>query len=315
VFPAVPTEPPPPAPAQTPRPRPTRTPAPRPAGGQPTATAASVGATTTISTTGTTSASATSTPRGSTGFAGNEELFFRLASDWGSAFPGQEVQFTFVLRNLRPSAADGANDLKNVNLQSILPTNLTIKGANADQGADPTVAGNNVEYRLDALRPGESREITILTEIKAGIAAGTQIVTQGQLRYDGLAQPLFSNIVSVLVVGNAPTGTTTASTATTTTNPSGTAGVPTSTSAPYPIGSATAAVPTNTSVAPTATRGSGQPTLVPTQPAQPTVAGGTGGSTAPLPTTSTGVPLAGVLLLGMTLITRTWRLHRSRERV
>jgi hypothetical protein len=312
----VPTEPPPPVPAQTPRPRPTRTPAPvqRPAGGQqPTAPVVSQTAATTTASPG---PSATATPRGSTGFAGNETLFFRLASDWGSAFPGQEVRYTFVLRNLRSAAADGSNDLRNLNLQSILPANLTIRGASADQGNDPTVAGNNVEYRLDTLRPGESREITIVTEIKAGIAAGTQLVTQGQLRYDGLAQPLFSNIVSVLVVGNAPTGTTATNPSATT---SATVAGPTSTSAPYPVGSATTAATvstTRTSTTSTPTRVPTQATSTPTQAApQPTIAGGTDGPTAPLPTTSTGVPLAGVLLLGMTLITRTWRLHRARERV
>jgi hypothetical protein len=36
---------------------------------------------------------------------------------------------------------------------------------------------------------------------------------------------------------------------------------------------------------------------------------------APLPATSTGVPLAGLVLLGMTLLVRTIRIKRSRERL
>jgi hypothetical protein len=36
---------------------------------------------------------------------------------------------------------------------------------------------------------------------------------------------------------------------------------------------------------------------------------------APLPATSTGVPLAGFVLLGMTLLIRTIRIKRSRERL
>ncbi|HMQ35226.1 MAG TPA: hypothetical protein PKD53_31195, partial [Chloroflexaceae bacterium] len=50
-----------------------------------------------------------------------------------------------------------------------------------------------------------------------------------------------------------------------------------------------------------------QPT-VPPFPYQP-------GPPAPLPETTAGVPLLGILLGGMTLLTRTWRLHRAKERI
>jgi hypothetical protein len=47
----------------------------------------------------------------------------------------------------------------------------------------------------------------------------------------------------------------------------------------------------------------------------PPAAGGQSGSQAPLPNTSAGIPFLGVLLLGATLLTRTIRLHRARERI
>jgi hypothetical protein len=43
--------------------------------------------------------------------------------------------------------------------------------------------------------------------------------------------------------------------------------------------------------------------------------GGGDDESAPLPDTSSGVPMAGVLLLGMTLLVRTVRLHRAKERL
>jgi hypothetical protein len=52
---------------------------------------------------------------------------------------------------------------------------------------------------------------------------------------------------------------------------------------------------------------------VPTTPADE--AGATSSRKAPLPATSTGVPLAGLVLLGLTMVVRTVRLHRARERV
>jgi hypothetical protein len=44
-------------------------------------------------------------------------------------------------------------------------------------------------------------------------------------------------------------------------------------------------------------------------------AGGTPSSTAPLPNTSSGMPIFGFALLGMTLMVRTVRLHRVQSRI
>jgi len=226
------------------------------------------------------------------------DVFFRLASDWGSAYPGQQVNFTLVVRNTRPPVADGSSTLRNITVRSTLPTNLEVLGARADRGVDPTVSGNDVTYTLDQLQPGEGVEITIPTRIRPDVTAGTLIVVQGQLFYAGLAPaPLFSNIVSVQVVGAAQPPT------------APIAQQVTPTAAPYPPPRSPTAARTATSgptatSAPTATP---LPTIALAPPPAP--------PPAPLPETSAGVPLLGVMLLGGTLLTRTIRLHRARSRL
>ncbi len=214
------------------------------------------------------------------------------------------MRFTLVVRNTRTGG--DANILNNVNLRSVLPSNLEVLAAQTDR-TDPTIAGQEVRYTINQLQPGQGVELTILTRIRPNVAAGTLLVVQGQLLYDGLTQAAFSNIASVLVVDSGQPTVVQVITATATA-PSGTA---TPGAYPPPATSPTVEPATATvaaaGIAPTATATLepiiGQP---PTTPPPPT---------APLPDTSTGVPLMGVLLLGLTLFTRTWRLHRSRERI
>ncbi|RRR77874.1 MAG: hypothetical protein EI684_00980 [Candidatus Viridilinea halotolerans] len=273
----------------------------------------------------------TAAPTVIAGMASEGDLFFRMSSDWGSAYPGQQVNFTLVLRNTQGSSAhvhmtlqggqkvfflpvaydelnsqvSQGNALGNLTLRVVMPDNLELLDAQADRGTDPTLSGQEVVHRLDQLGAGEGVELTVATRIRPNVAAGTFLVAQGQLLYEGRAQALFSNIVSVLVVGalqptvgQLVTGVPVADTPL----PS-TAVSPTATFAP--------AAPTDAAVA-----AGDAPTAVPTvrATAAPAVATEPAAG-APLPDTRTGVPFVGILLLGMTLFTRTWRLHRARERL
>jgi hypothetical protein len=310
-IPGVPTEPPTPEaiiifdPARPPQVRPTAAVRPTRVALAPTRTPASLipipPGTTTAGT-----AVATGSPQPTTGPGATTDVFFRMASDWGSAYPGQQVNYTIVVRNTRPPAAGGANDLRNVRVSSNLPGNVQVLGARADRGTDPTVSGNSVSYSIAQLQPGEGVEITVASQIRPDVTIGTLLVAQSQLLYDGLAQAAFSNIVSVQVVGNAqaPTasaviGSPTPQQPNATTGASPTAGTPAAgaSATPQRTASATAAAQQPTAAAPTAV-----PTVAPPKP-------------APLPETSAGVPLFGIALLGGTLLTRTWRLHRAKSRV
>ncbi len=284
--PALPTEPPPPAPVATVAPRPTATPRPRPPA-SPTPVPA---------------ASPTPTPTESPALAvfSESDLLLRLSSDWGSAYAGQDIVFTVVLGNTHPAQTIGA-----VSLRSVMPSNLQVLGANASRGADPTINGQTVTYISPDLAPGERVEVTIATRIRSNVAAGTLLVAQAQASYSGLSRPVFSNISTVLVVGAQPamTGTATLApmmspTVTVTASPTVLPATATATASP----AATATV--SSGIAPTAT-----------VTATPPAAGGQSGGPAPLPETSAGIPLLGVLLLGATLLTRTIRLHRARERL
>jgi hypothetical protein len=253
-------------------------------------------------------------------------------SDWGSAFPEQDVVYTLILRNNRPTTDDQSGTLRNVLVRSSMPRNLVIKGASADRGSDPTIAGNEITYKIGSLKAGEAIEIQVYTMIKEGVDIGTILVAQGELLYDDLRRPMLSNIATVNVVGqiqeqtvamaaspnpypspttttDAPTTTTDAPT-TTTDAPTTTTDAPTTTTdAPTTTTDTPLAAATNTMVAQVATSYATTETKRNTVPIAPD------GTFIPLPATSTGVPLAGLLLLGLTMFTRTVRLHRARERI
>jgi uncharacterized repeat protein (TIGR01451 family) len=246
-------------------------------------------------------------------------------SDWGSAFPGQEVSYKLLLRNDRPA---GSDSIRNATVSSTLPSNLEVNSATADQGGDPNVSGNIVRLNVDTLKPGEAVEITINTTIKQDVARGTLMVAQGQVEFDELERPLLSNIVTLMVVSQSqqqaavsPSPTPPPASPTAVTVPTDTP-VPTATpgptDTPAPTSAAGAAAGATSTVAPAATgtqaAGMVNPTPLPT-PKRNTVEVQPDGTLAPLPATSTGVPLAGFGLLGITMIIRTVRLHRARERI
>ncbi len=242
-------------------------------------------------------------------------IFFRMASDWGSTFAGEEVQYTLVLRNTRPEAEGGANDMRDIRIRTTLPANLEVQGASADRGADPRVAGNEIEHQLSLLKPGESVEVTIRTRIRPDVAGGTLIVAQGQLLHTDATRPLFSNIVTVLVVQMSQTATRTPTPAVAS---PGTSGATTGTGR---TGSPTVLAPTATPAGlvpqqtpPDADESEEVASVPPTE--TPAIAGGVTPETpAPLPATSTGVPLSGFVLLGLTMFIRQIRLHREKERI
>jgi hypothetical protein len=239
--------------------------------------------------------------------AADEEITFRLTSDWGAAFPDQEVDFTFLLRNERPDGE--GNSLNDVRISSTLPSNLEVLGATADRGQDPSITGNDILYTLDELQPGESVEITVNTLIKGGIPAGTILVVQGQLLYDTITIPLNSNIVTVRIVG---TGSRLAATITTA-GPSPTP-APSDTATPAPSDTATPDVAGATGATATTPSPTQAVAGVAEEPGE-TEAAPTGEPAAPIPATSAGVPVAGFFLLGMTMLVRTVRLKRERERL
>jgi hypothetical protein len=143
------------------------------------------------------------------------------------------------------------------------------------------------------------------------VAAGTLLVVQAQANQRDLSRPVFSNISTVLVVGGQQVATATA------TGTRAPATLTASVVSPTAGTTATSAPATATATAtPDIVLGGGAPPAVTTTPTTtPPAAGGASGGQAPLPNTSAGIPCLGVLLLGATLLTRTIRLHRARERL
>jgi hypothetical protein len=284
-----------PRPPLPPTPRPGQPLSPTPRRGQPTVRP--IGGTAATSTPVVSGPPATATPAGTPTLPpAVPGLFFRMASDWGSAFPGQEVNYVIAASNTRTSGA-----LSNVQISSSLPANLEILEAKADRGGDPLVTGNTVSLKLSALDPGAGVEIAIKTRIKATVAIGTQIVSQAELTFTGLALSAHSNIVTVLVVGVPPQVPPLQSTATLTTTSALATATPTPTTTPTEAATATA-----TALPPTAT---GAPAI------EATAGGAAASGGAPLPNTSAGVPFLGILMLGMTLMFRTVRVHREQTRI
>jgi uncharacterized repeat protein (TIGR01451 family) len=232
-----------------------------------------------------------------------------MMSNWGSAFPGDEVVYQIVVQNPGPAGFD------NLQLTSTLPANLEVQRAAADRG-DLTQNGNSLLLKIASLKPGETVEIEVRTKIKQSVAIGTRIVSQATLNYDGRKLPAYSNIVTVLVVDKAPAAQAQpAPTRSGTAYPAPGTTVATATANPTtPSAAATASstpMPTDTAAA-----GTSAATAAPTSTRTPTATiGGTNTPRSPLPNTSSGVPLMGLALMGMTLLIRTVRIHREQSRI
>jgi hypothetical protein len=234
-------------------------------------------------------------------------LYFRMQSDWGSAFPKQQVNYVIAAQNIRTEG-----DMRNLRIRTMMPANLEVVSASASYGVDPAlksvdavVAGNEVSLKLDALKPGEQVFIAIQTRVKEGATIGSQIVSQAELTFTDIKSTAFSNFVSVLVVGAPPTSQVSLAQAQIT---------PTATTRPP---SPTAAASATPGASPSATSApSPSPTNAPSPSPTRAAAGGARPPTSvPLPETSTGVPIFGFAMLGMTMMLRTIRLHRAQSRL
>jgi hypothetical protein len=224
-----------------------------------------------------------------------------MQSDWGSAFPKQEINYVIAAQNTRASG-----DMSDLRISAAMPANLEVLSASASYGTDPrftnvdpAVSSNNIiSLKLANLKPGEQVIIAVKTRVKADVAIGTRIVSQAELTFTGIKLPAYSNIVTVLIVGTAPTQVAQVQAATVTSTP-----------AP-----STTASPSATATASTTATAPASPTGVPA-PSPTNVAGGAPAPRAPLPETSTGVPIFGFVLLGMTMMLRTVRVHRAQSRL
>jgi septal ring-binding cell division protein DamX len=239
-------------------------------------------------------------------------------SDWGSAFPEQEVVYSLILRNNRPSMDDNSGTLHDVVVRSSMPRNLEIQGASADRGNDPTIAGHEITYKIGSLKAGEAIEIQVYTMIKEGVDIGTILVAQGEALYDDLGRPLLSNIATVKVVGKAEEqAVAMAASADPYPSPAATDATDTpaaadATDTPAAADAADTPAAADAADTPVPQAATNYPTVESKRNSVRTTDDGT---IIPLPATHTGVPLAGLLLLGLTLFTRTVRLHRARERI
>jgi len=225
-----------------------------------------------------------------------------MGSDWGSAFTGQEINYDILFQNTRESGV-----INNLSIISALPDNLLFVSASAGYGpdlstltsVDPKVLGSEISLSLSQLNQGYWAKISFKTKVKDNVATGAQIVSQAEATFDGLALPVRTKPVYVLIVGSdlGPSAPLSQSAPSPTLTPSDT-----------PLPSATPSdVPT---AVPSAT-----PTFVASTDSQPASAGAAAPAAAPLPATSQGIPISGILLLGLTLLLRTVRIHRAQSRI
>jgi fimbrial isopeptide formation D2 family protein len=242
--------------------------------------------------------SATSAPTPDAG------VFFSMGSDWGSAFTSQEINYDILFQNTRESGV-----INNLSIISALPSNLLFVSASAGYGPDlntltsidPKAVGNEISLTLNALDRSQWVKISIKTKVKDLVATGARIVSQAEATFDGLAVPVRTKPVYVLVVGSdlGPS------------LPLIQGGTPSATSGP----SATSLPSATPSAAPTAIPSATPATAGATDQSLSQGAGGAIVAPAPLPATSQGIPISGILLLGLTLLLRTVRIHRAQERI
>ena len=213
-------------------------------------------------------------------------LQFQKKSDWGSRFAGESLTYTITV--ISPTGTLTGGSLRDVIVTDQLPANLEVNGSIkvSDQNARVEQQGNQITVRVGTLPAGQTLTIMIPVKIKGDVAAQTRIVNQAQLRYNGFTDPVYSNIASVLVVGNAPPLTATAI-------------------AKGEIGGLATANPPTVTQGQTGVGGVGT--------AQPSGTGAGVGTTNPA--TSTGIPLAGFVLFGLTLLIHNIRVRREMTRI
>jgi hypothetical protein len=243
-----------------------------------------------------------------------------MQSDWGSAFPDQELTYVIAAQNLHTEG-----ELTDVRIRSQLPNNLEVLGATASYGQDPSlvsidpsVMGNEVVLRLDSFKAGDQAFITINARVKANTQSGSQIISQAELTHSDLMLSNYSNMVSVLVVGNNPIMATAAPTATPDPLATPTEEADATPEATEEADIAPAGDEATETPEPTATAeeedGDGASAQNREQPAQPE-ATTPAVTDAALPETSAGIPILGFVMLGMTMMLRTVRLHRAQNRI
>jgi hypothetical protein len=100
----------------------------------------------------------TATPVASpTVIAAIDAVFFRMASNWGSAFPGDAVTYVIAVRNTHPTQA-----LRDLALRSVFPANLEITGLSSgpiDRNLPGAFTPGDPSRRdsRSSSRPGSSR--------------------------------------------------------------------------------------------------------------------------------------------------------------
>lgn len=218
-------------------------------------------------------------------------LRFNLSSDWGQVFVGDTVTFVVTLQNAGNEAGGSsplrarARAAKLEALQAAPPVHdvLITQQLNPNfelleasgPGLSVTTDGQKIEARRDMLAGGETVELMIKARARDIGAAPLTTVNQAQLIYRDAEHPLFSNVVDVVIMPKA---------------------LPTAT----PV---LPAPPTSTTE-PLMTAAGAAPVITPPQELGES-----------LPQTSGGTPLAGVVLLGLTLLLHSIRVHRARVRI
>ncbi len=221
---------------------------------------------------------------------------FNLHSDWGQVFVGDTFEYVITLQNVGAGAGGSSPFSQRLRKQSmekmlnIAPVNdvvitddlnplFEVVEATAS-GMQVTTDGQKVAATRSTLAGGETVTLKIKVRARAVDVSGKMILNQASLSYKDAAETLFSNIVAVKVVlKQAPTAT------------------------PQPT-----VAPTATS-GPVANTADSPPVLTELgEPANPV-------AQADLPHTSGGAPMLGVVLLGLTMLLHSIRVHRSRIRI
>ncbi len=218
-------------------------------------------------------------------------LRFNLASDWGQVFVGDTLEFVVTLQNAG-SDVGGSSPMmpqsRPVKLEALLdapPIHDVVITDELDphfeiieataNGLAVTTDGQKVEATRGTLAGGETVTLTIKVRARDVEPSGLTVTNQARLTYRDESQPIFSNIVDVTIMPKA---------------------LPTATPAPT-------AMPTPTTE-PILQAAGAAPVIAPPEELGES-----------LPQTSGGAPIAGVVLLGLTLLLRSVRVHRARVRI
>jgi hypothetical protein len=135
----------------------------------------------------------------------NSDIFpyLRMESDYGSVFPGNEVNFTITLHN-----SSSVVNVAGIKMIGYFSQDLQLINSLSNTKNQFNFSGEHAILESEELAPCKDLTIIVKTEVQKKIGSEKDITSWVSVAYDGSTSPLSSNVVRVHVYPMTTPGTT-----------------------------------------------------------------------------------------------------------